>query len=491
MNVCCSNKEANESEFTDEAIESCKETFINVPVVGKIKKSFKEDDFEGHEVEIKLDENGQPYWNYLEVNIGLVPESANIRIEQDKYSPHQKWIVLDALIWAERSLEVSKIFKRRKSLGISMEVNFDNFEYDEIRKIEVVHKFTALAITILGKSHTPAFKNSMASLASFSEFKTAMCFALNEKSEHPLSDYLDSDDSSKEEVLTSDNQGVNLVDKFEGEKARKEVKMQMDENKMMELFSGIEGYEYIGYSDKAVYGMNSNGVYAFPYQVIEDTVKMEEDEDGKPKGYETSIYAKFAVETMKEEEKVEGVEADVDSENPAGKNKEEIEKFEENFEVGNKYSTYFTKMMESKSVENQEYCNKFSELEAKYSELQQKFEEAENEKNEFCNKYEASQEELKKYKDAEFETSIAAVIGQYEIDDETKNNWLSKSKAYSDVQSFKKDLVFDLVESNKLVKKQEENPVLKYSVNTNTNKKTVNTNDAMEVLRAEFNIAYK
>lgn len=489
MYVCCSNKKANDSIFSDESIISGKDTFINVPVVANIKQTIEGDDFSGHDMETKIDSDGQKYTNYIEKPIGMIPESGNVRLIPDSKDKTQIWIVVDALIWIERDARVAKILKRRNGkIAISMEVNFD--KYKTIDGIDYVDKFTALAVTLLSKNVSAAFKTSVATtIEQFSQFKEAFCFAL--KGEESIEQLNNNFESNVSHETDDENSNTNQNEQKRGD-------LVNYENMIMELMSAeMQGYEYMGYSQKAIYAFSSGKVYAIPYEVIDDTVKM-----SKESVYECSIYAKYAVTTMKEEEKVEGVAAKVDSEDPS-KEKENQEEIEE-FACGNKMSESYEKLMSEKT----EMCGKYEELNNKYSEnetqyadinakfedVSTKYEELNSKYEEVNSKYEETTKALSEYQNKEFSEKAFSIINEFKLKEDFKTEWVEKVNAYSDIEVFEKDLIHAIYKSNGGIEKAEkENEVVKYGINScsikgNVGKKKL---EPMEALREQFQINNK
>lgn len=473
--ICCSNRRANDSIFTDDAIENSKESFINMPVVGKFEQYNQ--DFKSHEMNIQMDkETGKQYINYLEIPIGLIAESSNLRIVPDEIDPNQKWLVADILIWKERNYEISKLIARRQNIGVSMEVSFDDFERDESKKVDVVKRFTALALTFLGKRVIPAFRTSVAKLESFSEFKQAFCFALNEE-------------NLKENKLNESNLSEEKTSDFFN---YSESEVKMDEKKAMEMTP--EGYSFIGYSDKAVYAIKDDKTFAIPYEIVEDNIKMSEQSYEASLYAKEEIYAKFSVEKMSEEQKMTGVMANIDTVKVEGRSTEKFaaiekekadmnSKYEEinsKYESVNKEKDEAVKDKDDAVKEKEETAKKYEEMCGKYSDLEKKNKEM--------------SEQLSKYQEEKFSTNIATVMAQYALKDSEIKDWDKKSTNYSDTESFEKDLIFYMVSTYGSVKKVENtNKVVNFGLNKsslNLPKNNINktNNDPLDSLREKYGI---
>jgi hypothetical protein len=575
--IFCSNKRANDSIFLDESIENSKDSFLCTPIVAKYEQYTQ--DFKSHEMELKIDrENDKQYINYIETNIGFIPESSNLRIIPDEIDPNQKWLVADVLIWKERNYEISKLIARRQNIGVSMEVNFDEFERDESNKVDIVKRFTALALTFLGKRIIPAFQTSVAKLESFSEFKQAFCFALKDTKEGENMGYANKEDLGSGEAVKVNKSKEAMsttpwgnVDKSEltkkilrasnykslvndcymivesgweehpssslkypvmmiinGElvynkgglssalayaekenesavvsklhKIRKKLGIENKEGEIMNNQKAMEitppGFSLVGYSGKAIYAIKDEDgkVFAIPYEIVEDNVKMSD------KSYEASLYAKeevyvkFNVDTMAEEQKVEGMAAKIDTVKVEGRSTEKFAaiekekadmcgKYEEinsKYETVNKEKEDAVKSKDEAVKEKEEVAKKYEEMCGKYAELEKK------------NK--GMSEQLGKYQEEQFSSNIAAIMAQYALKDNEVKDWKEKSKTYSDIVTFEKDLVFNMISTYGAVKKVENiNKVVNFglnktSLNPQKNNINKNNNDPLNSLREKYGI---
>jgi hypothetical protein len=155
-------------------------SFTTVPIVATYSKMFNE--FGGHDrVLVGIDEEGYGVYDYIEQPIGVVPSEQSVRIEQDETG--KNWIVVDALIWAERNRRIEKLLKKRGKNKISMEI-FADESHDE-KGVEVITKFTALAITLLAENKTTGIEGAVAHVKKFSLdqtpiFRHALEFAVKE-----------------------------------------------------------------------------------------------------------------------------------------------------------------------------------------------------------------------------------------------------------------------------------------------------------------------
>jgi len=151
----------NDTWFTKESLESCKDTVYNKPVLG----FFKNNDFVSHNGKWSKDEElDMEYWDTLgegERCIGLIRESDEVNIIEDDNGLH--WLTFSCAIWTQYSYKQVKrllkdAIKAQKEGGptknISVEVNLTDYEdiYDPVsgKNITQINGFELVGVTILG-----------------------------------------------------------------------------------------------------------------------------------------------------------------------------------------------------------------------------------------------------------------------------------------------------------------------------------------------------
>ena len=139
----------NNSEFLKESFEEGIKTIRNKPILAYYNK--KLGDVEEHNSRISVDENLDIFYDYQyeggEKPVGVIPESADIRIEE---KGGKNWIVVDgAIIWTEYNRQLVDLLKRQGQKKVSVEVDFlDWFEDNGVTKVK---SWKFLGVTILGK----------------------------------------------------------------------------------------------------------------------------------------------------------------------------------------------------------------------------------------------------------------------------------------------------------------------------------------------------
>lgn len=177
VRILASNVLANRTVFTDEAIEKAIPSLANIPVVALYKED--EQTIGGHEVEYEITKDEGLVISYGTHPIGVIPESANVWYEDViENGVQQRYLCADVLLWKRE--KVYRLFKKKRSFGVSMEIQITKRnkcdDYDEITE------FYFTAIAVLGKE-APAFKS--ANIRIFSQAETF------EQMLHDLKDYME------------------------------------------------------------------------------------------------------------------------------------------------------------------------------------------------------------------------------------------------------------------------------------------------------------
>jgi hypothetical protein len=134
----------NRSSFTPESLVLAKDRFKNISLSAKYEQS--RDDFRGHEVLYKgVDTEGWAEYEYIEVPVGVIPESSNPRIEFGEDG--KQWLVVDALIWSERNRKVEKLLRKQKISNISMEVKV--LDSETVDGIDVIKDFLPMSVVFI------------------------------------------------------------------------------------------------------------------------------------------------------------------------------------------------------------------------------------------------------------------------------------------------------------------------------------------------------
>ncbi|MGL5348277.1 MAG: hypothetical protein ACRDA3_13080 [Peptostreptococcaceae bacterium] len=164
---------SNGSSFDLGGMDKAKESLKNIPILAYIKKRDDgEDDFDEHNMEYRLetDEEGNicVKEHYLEVPIGVIPETNNYKLE--KVNGHH-WVVVDGYIWKSYSNEGYEILKRDEEKSVSMEISVNRGEFS--KQVYNILDYTYQGVTILGSDVSPGIRGA----------KVKMDFSVNDNTE--------------------------------------------------------------------------------------------------------------------------------------------------------------------------------------------------------------------------------------------------------------------------------------------------------------------
>lgn len=158
----------NGSSFTKEVIEACKHTAYNMPIIGYIEDG----DFSDHRYEIEKNEDGEYEYNCKQQAIGVIPESADLYLEERVCDDGIKrnYLVADNVIIWRKWNDVNRIFDKESQKWHSCELS-DNYEghYDRENNEYVFSKFEFFGFTVLGNGYSPAMKDSNLEIKNFAK----------------------------------------------------------------------------------------------------------------------------------------------------------------------------------------------------------------------------------------------------------------------------------------------------------------------------------
>lgn len=161
----------NGSSFSKEVIEACKHTAYNMPIIGYIEDG----DFSDHRYEIEKDENGEYQYVCKEQAVGVIPESADLYMEERVCDDGIKrnYLVADNVIIWRKWNDVNKIFDDESQKWHSCELS-DNYEgrFDRDKNEFVFDKFEFFGFTVLGDKYSPAMKDSNIEIKQFAKVNT-------------------------------------------------------------------------------------------------------------------------------------------------------------------------------------------------------------------------------------------------------------------------------------------------------------------------------
>lgn len=144
LRFCHTKDNVNKSFIPKKSMEDAMSTAYNMPILGFIYKNDKGDYvFAGHE--FYEDDNGEIV--YEEVPVGVVPESAGLKLVYDE-EEDKHYLEGYGLIWKTYS-HAAEILKRESKLSVSIEIEVDELSYNAAEKILQIDKFRFCGVTIL------------------------------------------------------------------------------------------------------------------------------------------------------------------------------------------------------------------------------------------------------------------------------------------------------------------------------------------------------
>ncbi len=169
LRFCHTKDNVNKSFISKSSMEDAIPSAYNMPILGYIYKNDKDEYvFAGHE--FYEDENGDIV--YEEVPVGVVPESADLKLVYDK-KEDKDYLEGNGLIWKTYS-KASDILEREEKLSVSVELEVEELSYDAKTKMLQIEKFKFSGVTILGENRytgeevKPGMRGAEISITDFS-----------------------------------------------------------------------------------------------------------------------------------------------------------------------------------------------------------------------------------------------------------------------------------------------------------------------------------
>lgn len=172
VKVMHSGLNLNNSSFGMQSIEKAQPTIANIPLLAFIKKEdgSSNEDFAGHEFEIKITESGMKYV-YLGRPIGIVPETNNYTVEVDAETG-KTFVEVDAYVWKNYANSALDIIESSGVKRVSMEIAVHDYSFEDSYFDVLDYSYTGIAI--LGDGVQEAMIGAKAEVANFSETKSAI-----------------------------------------------------------------------------------------------------------------------------------------------------------------------------------------------------------------------------------------------------------------------------------------------------------------------------
>lgn len=140
----------NGSKFTLESFEAAKPTLANKPLLARVVEVGENQyDFNGHDMDWDIDENGNFKVTYLEQPIGVIPESNDYEIVE---FDGREYVAATGYVWRGYTNLAEQIIDERGEVEVSMEIDFgdEDYHYNEQEGCYEINKFRYKGVTLLG-----------------------------------------------------------------------------------------------------------------------------------------------------------------------------------------------------------------------------------------------------------------------------------------------------------------------------------------------------
>ena len=142
----------NSSIISMDAIKMAEPSLKNKPILAYIRKDENgEYDFAGHEIEITLTDDGRVKTTYLEIPVGIIPESTKVEyISKDG----KIYATCTGYIYKDYSNETLELIEKTNGKCVSVELTIEDGHID-MDSIFHITKFDYLGVTILSDDRRP------------------------------------------------------------------------------------------------------------------------------------------------------------------------------------------------------------------------------------------------------------------------------------------------------------------------------------------------
>ena len=150
LQACHTGVNRNKSNISMESMTAALPSFSNRPILGYIHQL--EDgtwDFYSHNIEIKEDEDGEDNIEYLEVPVGVIPESCNAKIVYDELK-EKNYVNVNGYIFEEYS-KAAEILRAKGTSKVSVELAIEDMSWNADEDCLNINSFYFMGVTVLGR----------------------------------------------------------------------------------------------------------------------------------------------------------------------------------------------------------------------------------------------------------------------------------------------------------------------------------------------------
>ena len=175
LQACHTGLNRNQSNISTESMTAALPSFSNRPILGYIHQLDDGSwDFYSHNMELVEDENEEDgvRLDYLEVPVGIIPESCNAHLAYDE-SKEKTYVEVDGYVFEEYS-KAADIIRERGVSKVSVEIAIEDMSFNAKEGFLNINSFYFMGVTILGRDEDGNFvqegmEGSNITLGSFSQ----------------------------------------------------------------------------------------------------------------------------------------------------------------------------------------------------------------------------------------------------------------------------------------------------------------------------------
>lgn len=153
LRICHDGDNPNGSHFELDDMQKAQDSLVNIPILANVV--FDDDgnpQFGGHDMDIERNKLNDKEFRfvYKEVPIGVIPEDCNAQIEE---YDGRNYVCADGYIWRDYCNYAEDIIERDKDIKISMEIAIKDSSYDEENKVFNITDYSYRGVTFLGNKY--------------------------------------------------------------------------------------------------------------------------------------------------------------------------------------------------------------------------------------------------------------------------------------------------------------------------------------------------